>query len=177
MHVKVTKGWAYFDCTRPTGTIWRFTPPMKVAFRWQQLLSLKDCWLSKENWRRYSFRWWNRRTPTVCSITTVPLPASSKRKSTPNLPRLEKTNVSMSWIVYSFFRTKARLQDLLQADRDLTPAEFREINPCSVRSIEAALNLIGNPARCCHKIYELVANLVEVIRAKRDDTKSISNKW
>lgn len=70
--------------------------------------------------------------------------------------------------------TKARLQDLLQADRDLTPAEFREINPCSVRSIEAALNLIGNPARCCHKIYELVANLVEVIRAKRDDTKSIN---
>ena len=72
-------------------------------------------------------------------------------------------------------RTKARLQDLLQTDRNLTAAEFREINPRSVRSIEAALKLIGNPVRCCHKILELVSNLVEVIRAKRDDTKTASN--
>ena len=73
-----------------------------------------------------------------------------------------------------YTRVKSRLQDLLQSDRDLTPAETCEINQCSARSIEVALSLMGNPVRCCEQVYELVTKLVEVIRAKRDDTKTKS---
>ena len=67
---------------------------------------------------------------------------------------------------------KARLQELLQQDRELSLADLQLINPCQASSIEAALNVIGNPVRCCQKIYVLVAKLVELIRAKRDDPKT-----
>lgn len=59
-------------------------------------------------------------------------------------------------------------------DRELTPEEHKEINPCSARSIEAALHLIGNPVRCCLKVYELVNKLVETVRAKCEDPKTKS---
>ena len=72
------------------------------------------------------------------------------------------------------FRVKSRLQELLQMDRELTTNEHREINPCSARSIEAALHVIGNPVQCCLKVFELVSKLVEIIRAKRDDPKTKS---
>lgn len=65
----------------------------------------------------------------------------------------------------------------MQTDRELTEEEHREINPCGARSIEAALHLIGNPVKCCQKVYELVSKLVEIIREKSEDpkTKSIRN--
>lgn len=73
-----------------------------------------------------------------------------------------------------FFRVKSRLQYLLQMDRELTPEEHKEINPCSARSIEAALHLIGNPVQCCVKVYELVSKLVETVKAKCEDPKTKS---
>lgn len=80
-------------------------------------------------------------------------------------------NLCLAFVRY---RVKSRLQELLQMDRELTSNEHREINPCGARSIEAALHLIGNPVQCCLKVYEQVSKLVEIIRAKRDDTKSKS---
>jgi inositol hexakisphosphate/diphosphoinositol-pentakisphosphate kinase len=62
-------------------------------------------------------------------------------------------------------------------DRELTPEEHKEINPCSARSIEAALHLIGNPVRCCLKVYELVNKLVETVRAKCEDPKTKSKHF
>lgn len=105
--------------------------------------------------------------------------------TTGKLPLYSTCNLSLRITCYvrlelNFFyvlqRVKSRLQQLLQTDRDLTPSEHSEINPCGARSIEAALHVIGNPVMCCQKVYELVAKLVEIIRAKRDDAKTKSNK-
>lgn len=82
----------------------------------------------------------------------------------------------MLWFISVVFRcrVKSRLQELLLTDRELTPEEQREINPCAARSIEAALQIVGNPVRCCQKVYELVSKLVDIIRQKCEDPKTKS---
>ncbi|XP_052126915.1 inositol hexakisphosphate and diphosphoinositol-pentakisphosphate kinase isoform X1 [Frankliniella occidentalis] len=67
---------------------------------------------------------------------------------------------------------KARLNELMQQDHELTPDDRAKINPCNSLSIDQALDFVKNPVACCERMQELIQKLVEIVHIKRDDPKT-----
>ncbi|XP_026673387.1 inositol hexakisphosphate and diphosphoinositol-pentakisphosphate kinase 2 isoform X11 [Ceratina calcarata] len=67
---------------------------------------------------------------------------------------------------------KTRLHELLQQDRDFTPEDREQINPGNALSINAALDFVKNPVRCCQHVHTLIQKLMDIVRTKKDDPKT-----
>lgn len=67
---------------------------------------------------------------------------------------------------------KNRLHELMQIDRDFTPADREAINPGNSMSINQALDFVKNPVKCCTHVSMLIQALLKVIIIKRDDPKT-----
>lgn len=64
---------------------------------------------------------------------------------------------------------KARLHELMQIDRDFSPADREKINPCNSASINEALDFVKNPYMCCKHVHELIKSLMEIVHVKKED--------
>lgn len=71
-----------------------------------------------------------------------------------------------------FFRCKSRLHELMQVDREFTAEEREKINPGNALSINAALDFVKNPVKCCQHVHELIKSLMEIVKLKKDDVKT-----
>ncbi|CAG4912061.1 unnamed protein product [Colias eurytheme] len=67
---------------------------------------------------------------------------------------------------------KARLHEAMQADREFTAEDRARINPCASLSINAAMDFVKNPVRCCAHVHALIQQLVRIVLTKRDDPKT-----
>ncbi|XP_020285466.1 inositol hexakisphosphate and diphosphoinositol-pentakisphosphate kinase isoform X18 [Pseudomyrmex gracilis] len=67
---------------------------------------------------------------------------------------------------------KTRLHELLQQDREFTREDREQINPGNALSINAALDFVKNPVRCCQHVHSLIQKLLDIIRIKKDDAKT-----
>ncbi|XP_033226469.1 inositol hexakisphosphate and diphosphoinositol-pentakisphosphate kinase 2 [Belonocnema kinseyi] len=67
---------------------------------------------------------------------------------------------------------KTRLHELLQQDREFTREDRDEINPGNVLSINAALEFVKNPVKCCQHVQSLIQKLMDIVRIKKDDLKT-----
>ncbi|CAK1545190.1 unnamed protein product [Leptosia nina] len=67
---------------------------------------------------------------------------------------------------------KARLHEAMQADREFTAEDRARINPCSSLSINAAMDFVKNPVRCCAHVHMLIQQLVKIVLTKKDDPKT-----
>lgn len=64
---------------------------------------------------------------------------------------------------------KQRLHEMLQLDRELTEEDIEKLNPTKVRSIANALGFIKNPTEACQRVYDLVVELNQLIKIKKED--------
>ncbi|XP_012273975.1 inositol hexakisphosphate and diphosphoinositol-pentakisphosphate kinase isoform X3 [Orussus abietinus] len=69
-------------------------------------------------------------------------------------------------------RVKTRLHELLQQDREFTREDREQINPGNALSINAALDFVKNPVRCCQHVHLLIQKLMDIVRLKKDDPKT-----
>jgi hypothetical protein len=69
-------------------------------------------------------------------------------------------------------RVKNRLHELLQQDKEFTCEEREQINPTNALSINAALDFVKNPVRCCQHVHLLIQKLMDIVRIKKDDPKT-----
>lgn len=60
----------------------------------------------------------------------------------------------------------------MQVDREFTPEERDKINPGNALSIDAALDFVKNPVKCCRHVHELIKSLMEIVKLKKDDAKT-----
>jgi inositol-hexakisphosphate/diphosphoinositol-pentakisphosphate 1-kinase len=60
----------------------------------------------------------------------------------------------------------------MQVEREFSSEEAAHINPCESLSIAAAMQWVKNPVRCCAHVHALIARLVRIVLAKRDDPKT-----
>ncbi|KAH0950419.1 hypothetical protein HN011_002262 [Eciton burchellii] len=67
---------------------------------------------------------------------------------------------------------KTRLHELLQQDREFTREDREQINPGNALSINAALDFVKNPVRCCQHVHSLIQKLLDVVRIKKEDPKT-----
>ncbi|XP_018350601.1 PREDICTED: inositol hexakisphosphate and diphosphoinositol-pentakisphosphate kinase isoform X6 [Trachymyrmex septentrionalis] len=67
---------------------------------------------------------------------------------------------------------KTRLHELLQQDRDFTREDREQINPGNALSINAALDFVKNPVRCCQHVHTLIQKLLDIVRIKKEDPKT-----
>ncbi|XP_076259063.1 inositol hexakisphosphate and diphosphoinositol-pentakisphosphate kinase isoform X5 [Rhynchophorus ferrugineus] len=67
---------------------------------------------------------------------------------------------------------KSRLHELMQMDRDFTPADREKINPCNSVSINDALDFVKNPYKCCKHVHDLIKSLMEIVQVKKEDGKT-----
>ncbi|XP_026823839.1 inositol hexakisphosphate and diphosphoinositol-pentakisphosphate kinase 2 isoform X12 [Ooceraea biroi] len=67
---------------------------------------------------------------------------------------------------------KTRLHELLQQDREFTREDREQINPGNALSINAALDFVKNPVRCCQHVHSLIQKLLDIVRIKKDDPKT-----
>ncbi|CAG9783932.1 unnamed protein product [Diatraea saccharalis] len=67
---------------------------------------------------------------------------------------------------------KTRLHEAMQVDRDFTAEDYALINPCNSLSIQAAMQFVKNPVRCCAHVHELIQRLVRIVIVKKDDSKT-----
>ncbi|XP_048513997.1 inositol hexakisphosphate and diphosphoinositol-pentakisphosphate kinase 2 isoform X2 [Athalia rosae] len=67
---------------------------------------------------------------------------------------------------------KTRLHELLQQDREFTREDREQINPGNALSINAAMNFVKNPVRCCQHVHILIQKLMDIVRIKKDDPKT-----
>lgn len=75
------------------------------------------------------------------------------------------------WL-FLFFRCKSRLHELMQIDREFTAEDREKINPSNSLSIDAALDFVKNPVKCCQHVHELIKSLMEIVKIKKDDPKT-----
>lgn len=71
-----------------------------------------------------------------------------------------------------FYRVKTRLHELLQQDREFTREDREQINPGNALSINAAMDFVKNPVRCCQHVHTLIQKLMDIVRIKKDDPKT-----
>lgn len=69
-------------------------------------------------------------------------------------------------------RVKTRLHELLQQDREFTREDREQINPGNALSINAAMDFVKNPVRCCQHVHTLIQKLMDIVRIKKDDPKT-----
>ncbi|XP_076293609.1 inositol hexakisphosphate and diphosphoinositol-pentakisphosphate kinase isoform X19 [Lasioglossum baleicum] len=67
---------------------------------------------------------------------------------------------------------KTKLHELLQQDRDFTREDREQINPGNALSINAAMDFVKNPVRCCQHVHILIQKLMDIVRIKKDDSKT-----
>lgn len=67
---------------------------------------------------------------------------------------------------------KTRLHELLQQDKEFTREDREEINPGNALSINAALDFVKNPVKCCQHVQTLIQKLMDIVRIKKDDPKT-----
>ncbi|XP_070167123.1 inositol hexakisphosphate and diphosphoinositol-pentakisphosphate kinase 2 isoform X8 [Polyergus mexicanus] len=67
---------------------------------------------------------------------------------------------------------KTRLHELLQQDREFTREDREQINPGNALSINAALDFVKNPVRCCQHVHILIQKLLDIVRIKKEDPKT-----
>ncbi|KAJ8725825.1 hypothetical protein PYW08_004008 [Mythimna loreyi] len=67
---------------------------------------------------------------------------------------------------------KARLHEAMQVDRDFTDEDRARINPCDSVSINAAMDFVKNPVRCCAHVHTLIQHLMHIVVIKKDDPKT-----
>ncbi|XP_011870041.1 PREDICTED: inositol hexakisphosphate and diphosphoinositol-pentakisphosphate kinase 2 isoform X4 [Vollenhovia emeryi] len=67
---------------------------------------------------------------------------------------------------------KTRLHELLQQDREFTREDREQINPGNALSINAALDFVKNPVRCCQHVHTLIQKLLDIVRIKKEDSKT-----
>ncbi|XP_006619286.1 inositol hexakisphosphate and diphosphoinositol-pentakisphosphate kinase 2 isoform X7 [Apis dorsata] len=67
---------------------------------------------------------------------------------------------------------KTRLHELLQQDREFTHEDREQINPGNALSINAAMDFVKNPVRCCQHVHTLIQKLMDIVRIKKDDPKT-----
>ncbi|XP_043680615.1 inositol hexakisphosphate and diphosphoinositol-pentakisphosphate kinase 2 isoform X26 [Vespula pensylvanica] len=67
---------------------------------------------------------------------------------------------------------KTRLHELLQQDREFTREDREQINPGNALSINAAMDFVKNPVRCCQHVHALIQKLMDIVRIKKDDPKT-----
>lgn len=64
---------------------------------------------------------------------------------------------------------KQRLHEKLQENKDLTPEDMESLNPSNDRSVENALSFIKNPFDACSRVYDLITELNQIIKEKKED--------
>ncbi|XP_072943701.1 inositol hexakisphosphate and diphosphoinositol-pentakisphosphate kinase [Epargyreus clarus] len=67
---------------------------------------------------------------------------------------------------------KARLHEALQRGGEFSAEARARVNPCGSLSIRAALDFVKDPVRCCAHVHALIATLVRIVLAKKDDPKT-----
>ncbi|XP_035718714.1 inositol hexakisphosphate and diphosphoinositol-pentakisphosphate kinase 2-like isoform X2 [Vespa mandarinia] len=67
---------------------------------------------------------------------------------------------------------KTRLHELLQQDREFTREDREQINPGNALSINAAMDFVKNPVKCCQHVHALIQKLMDIVRIKKDDPKT-----
>ncbi|XP_076642012.1 inositol hexakisphosphate and diphosphoinositol-pentakisphosphate kinase isoform X5 [Halictus rubicundus] len=67
---------------------------------------------------------------------------------------------------------KTKLHELLQQDREFTREDREQINPGNALSINAAMDFVKNPVRCCQHVHILIQKLMDIVRIKKDDSKT-----
>lgn len=67
---------------------------------------------------------------------------------------------------------KNRLHEVLQQDREFTREDRELINPGNALSINAAMDFVKNPVKCCQYMHSLIQKLMDVVRIKKDDPKT-----
>ncbi|GBM50144.1 Inositol hexakisphosphate and diphosphoinositol-pentakisphosphate kinase [Araneus ventricosus] len=68
-------------------------------------------------------------------------------------------------------RVKQRLHETLQIDREFTEEDFEKLNPTKARSIHNALQFIKNPVRACEHVHELLQEINQLIKRKKEDPR------
>ncbi|XP_055948805.1 inositol hexakisphosphate and diphosphoinositol-pentakisphosphate kinase-like isoform X3 [Argiope bruennichi] len=66
---------------------------------------------------------------------------------------------------------KQRLHETLQIDREFTEEDFEKLNPTKARSIHNALQFIKNPVRACEHVHELLQEINQLIKRKKEDPR------
>ncbi|XP_077562010.1 inositol hexakisphosphate and diphosphoinositol-pentakisphosphate kinase isoform X17 [Haemaphysalis longicornis] len=70
------------------------------------------------------------------------------------------------------YRVKQRLHEAFQVDHDFTEEDFEKLNPTRARSIQNALQFIKNPVKACQHVYEIIQELIKLIKFRKDESKS-----
>ncbi|XP_044301686.1 inositol hexakisphosphate and diphosphoinositol-pentakisphosphate kinase 2 isoform X2 [Varanus komodoensis] len=68
-------------------------------------------------------------------------------------------------------RVKARLNEILQKDRDFTPEDYEKLTPSGSISLIKSMQVIKNPIKTCDKVYSLIQSLTSQIRRRMEDPK------
>ncbi|GIY22700.1 hypothetical protein CDAR_203983 [Caerostris darwini] len=66
---------------------------------------------------------------------------------------------------------KQRLHETLQIDREFTEEDYERLNPTKARSIHNALQFIKNPVRACEHVHELLQEINQLIKRKKEDPR------
>ncbi|KAL3244596.1 hypothetical protein MRX96_018660 [Rhipicephalus microplus] len=67
---------------------------------------------------------------------------------------------------------KQRLHEAFQVDHDFTEEDFEKLNPTHARSIQNALQFIKNPVKACQHVYEIIQDLIKLIKCRKDESKT-----
>ncbi|XP_061479442.1 inositol hexakisphosphate and diphosphoinositol-pentakisphosphate kinase 2 [Rhineura floridana] len=68
-------------------------------------------------------------------------------------------------------RVKARLNEILQRDRDFTSEDYEKLTPSGSLSLIKSMQVIKNPVKTCDKVYSLIQSLTSQIRRRMEDPK------
>ncbi|GFS75030.1 inositol hexakisphosphate and diphosphoinositol-pentakisphosphate kinase [Nephila pilipes] len=66
---------------------------------------------------------------------------------------------------------KQRLHETLQIDQEFTEEDYERLNPTKARSIHNALQFIKNPVRACEHVHELLQEINQLIKRKKEDPR------
>ncbi|XP_020650050.1 inositol hexakisphosphate and diphosphoinositol-pentakisphosphate kinase 2 isoform X3 [Pogona vitticeps] len=69
-------------------------------------------------------------------------------------------------------RVKARLNEILQRDKDFTAEDYEKLTPSGSMSLIKSMHVIKNPVKTCDKVYSLIQSLTSQIRQRMEDPKS-----
>ncbi|XP_033019853.1 inositol hexakisphosphate and diphosphoinositol-pentakisphosphate kinase 2 isoform X6 [Lacerta agilis] len=69
-------------------------------------------------------------------------------------------------------RAKARLNEILQRDRDFTDEDYEKLTPSGSVSLIKSMQVIKNPVKTCDTVYSLIQSLTSQIRRRMEDPKS-----
>ncbi|XP_064471577.1 inositol hexakisphosphate and diphosphoinositol-pentakisphosphate kinase 2-like isoform X4 [Ornithodoros turicata] len=70
------------------------------------------------------------------------------------------------------YRVKQRLHEAFQVDRNFTEEDYEKLNPTHARSIQNALQFITNPVQTCQHVYEIIQELIKLIKCRADESKA-----